>query len=41
MNRRKGDRAGGINTEDLKVKCKQKVVGGGGLKGQKLTRSGH
>ena len=23
-----GDRAGGINIEDLMVKCKQKVVGG-------------
>ena len=31
-----GDRAGGINIEDLMVKCKQKVVVGG-LKGQKLT----
>ena len=49
MNRREGDRAGGINIEDLKVKCKQKVVvvvvggggGGEGLKGQKLTTSGH
>ena len=28
MNRRVGDRAGGINIEDLMVKCKQKVVGG-------------
>ena len=42
MNRREGDRAGGINIEDLKVKCKQKVVvvvvgggggGGGGVEG--------
>ena len=40
MNRREGDRAGGINIEDLKVKYKQKVVVGG-LKGQKLTTSGH
>ena len=40
MNRREGDRAGGINIEDLMVKCKQKVVVGG-LKGQKLTTSGH
>ena len=40
MNRREGDRAGGINIEDLKVKCKQKVVVGG-LKRQKLTTSGH
>ena len=39
MNRRENDRAGGINIEDLMVKCKQKVVGG--LKGQKLTTSGH
>ena len=36
MNRREGDRAGGINIEDLMVKCKQKVVVGG-LMGQKLT----
>ena len=28
------------NIEDLMVKCKQKVVVGG-LKGQKLTTSGH
>ena len=28
MKRRKGDRAGGINIEDLMVKCKQKVVVG-------------
>ena len=40
MNRWEGDRAGGINIEDLKVKCKQKVVVGG-LKCQKLTTSGH
>ena len=35
-----GDRAGGINIEDLMLKCKQKVVVGG-LKGQKLTTPGH
>ena len=29
MKRRDGDRAGGINIEDLIVKCKQKVVVGG------------
>ena len=29
MNRREGDRAGGINIEDLMVKCKQKVLVGG------------
>ena len=40
MTRWEGDRAGGINIQDLKVKCKQKVVVGG-LKGQKLTTSGH
>ena len=40
MKRREGDRAGGINIEDLMLKCKQKVVVGD-LKGQKLTRSGH
>ena len=40
MNRQEGDRAGGINIEDMKVKCKQKVVVGG-LKGQKLTTSRH
>ena len=28
MKRREGDRAGGINIEDLMVKCKQKVVVG-------------
>ena len=39
MKRRKGDKAGGINIEDLMLKCRQKVVVGG-LKGQKLT-SGH
>ena len=39
MKRREGDRAGGINIEDLMLKCKQKVVEG--LKGQKLTTSGH
>ena len=40
MKRREGDKAGGIDIEDLMVKCKQKVVVGG-LKGQKLTTSGH
>ena len=40
MRRREDDRAGGINIEDLMMKCKQKVVVGG-LKGQKLTASGH
>ena len=40
MKRREGDKAGGINIEDLMVKCKQKVVVGG-LNGQKLTTSGH
>ena len=40
MKRREGDRAGGINIEDLMLKCRQKVVVGG-LKGQKLTTSGH
>ena len=39
MKRREGDRAGGINIEDLMLKCKEKVVVGA-LKGQKLT-SGH
>ena len=39
MKRREGDRVGGINIEDLMLKCKQKEVVGG-LKGQKLT-SGH
>ena len=43
MKRREGDRAGGINIEDLMLKCKQKVCvcvcggggggGGGGVKG--------
>ena len=36
MKRREGDRAGGINIEDLMLKCRQKVVVGG-LKGQKLA----
>ena len=36
MKRWEGDRAGGINIEDLMLKCRQKV---GGLKGQKLTTS--
>ena len=40
MKRPERDRAGGINIEDLMLKCKQKVVMGG-LKGQKLTTSGH
>ena len=40
INRREGDRAGGINIENLMLKCKQNVVVGG-LKGQKLTTSGH
>ena len=40
MKRREGDRAGGINIEDLMLKCRQKVVVWG-LKGQKLTTSGH
>ena len=40
MNRREGDRAGGIDIEDLMLKCRQKVVVGG-LIGQKLTTSGH
>ena len=40
MKRREGNRAGGINIEDLMLKCRQKVVVGG-LKGQKLTTSGH
>ena len=34
MKRQVGDRAGGINIEDLMLKCKQRVVVGG-LKGQK------
>ena len=40
MKKWEGDRAGGINIEDLMLKCKQKVVVGG-LKGQTLTTSGH
>ena len=40
MKRWEGDRAGGINIDDLMLKCKQTVVVGG-LKGQKLTTSGH
>ena len=40
MKRQEGDRAGGINIENLMLKCKQKVLEGG-LKGQKLTTSGH
>ena len=40
MRRREGDRAGGINIEDLMLKCRQKVAVEG-LKGQKLTTSGH
>ena len=40
MNRREGDRAGGIDIEDLMLKCRQRVVVGG-LNGQKLTTSGH
>ena len=40
MKRRKGGRAGGRDIEDLMMKCRQKVVVGG-LKGQKLTTSGH
>ena len=40
MKRRKGGRAGGIDIEDLMMKCRQKVVVGD-LKGQKLTTSGH
>ena len=40
INRREGDGAGGINIEDLMLKCKQNVLVGG-LKGQKLTTSGH
>ena len=36
----KGGRAGGIEIEDLMIKCRQKVMVGG-LKGQKLTTSGH
>ena len=41
MKRQKSGRAGGIDIEDLMMKCRQKLVGGGGLKGQKLTTSGH
>ena len=37
---REGERTGGINIDDLMLKCKQKVVVGG-LKGQKRTTSGH
>ena len=40
MKRRKDGRAGGIEIVDLMIKCRQKVVVGG-LKGQKLTTSGH
>ena len=40
MNRREGDRAGGIDIEDLMLKCSQKVVVEG-LNEQKLTTSGH
>ena len=40
MIRQQGDRAGGIDIKDLMLKCRQKVVVGG-LKGQKLTTSGH
>ena len=40
MNRREGDRAGGVDIEDLILKCRKKVVVGG-LNGQKLTTSGH
>ena len=40
MKRWEGDRAGGIDVEDFMLKCKQKVVVGG-MKGQKLTTSGH
>ena len=40
MKIREGNRASGINIEDLMLKCRQKVVVGG-LKGQKLTTSGH
>ena len=39
MKRQEGDRAGGINIEDLMLKCRKVVVGG--LKGQKLTTSGY
>ena len=40
MKRWKGSGAGGIEIEDLMIKCRQKVVVVG-LKGQKLTTSGH
>ena len=40
MKRQKGGRAGGIDIDDLMMKCRQNVVVGG-LKGQKLTTSGH
>ena len=40
MNRHEDDRAGGMDIEDLMLKCRQKVVVGG-LNGQKLTTSGH
>ena len=40
MKRREGGRASGIEIVDLMIKCRQKVVVGG-LKGQKLTTSGH
>ena len=36
MKRQKGGRVGGIDIEDLIMKCKLKLVDGG-LKGQKLT----
>ena len=43
MKRREGDRAGGIDIEDLMLKCKQKVLvgkggggGGGGVEGATL-----
>ena len=35
MKRREGDRAGGINIEDLMLNCRQKVVVGS-LKGQNI-----
>ena len=40
MNRQEGDRVGGIDIEDLMLKCRQKVIVGG-LNKQKLTTSGH
>ena len=40
MKRRKGGSAGGIDFEDLMMKCRQKVVVEG-LNGQKLTTSGY